>query len=122
MSCGGINMRMMRFKIMDISQMDWKLFREKLSDWQENYMEGLVKEYANFLNDDKKPASEKFWELEKRIKEDKRHPGVIMEMSKSEVIWDIVRLIRLKVITYDDLSDFSDELQLEVKRILEMSR
>ena len=122
MSCGGINMRMMRFKIMDISQMDWKLFREKLSDWQENYMEGLVKEYANFLNDDKKPASEKFWELEKRIKEDKRHPGVIMEMSKSEAIGDIVRLIRLKVITYDDLSDFSDELQNEVKRILEMSR
>ena len=122
MSCGGINMRMMRFKIMDISKMDWKLFREKLSDWQENYMEGLVKEYANFLNDDKKPASEKFWELEKRIKEDKRHPGVIMEMSKSEAIWDIVRLIRLKVITYDDLSDFSDELQNEVKRILEMSR
>lgn len=122
MSCGGINMRMMRFKIMDISQMDWKLFREKLSDRQENYMEGLVKEYANFLNDDKKPASEKFWELEKRIKEDKRHLGVIMEMSKSEVIWDIVRLIRLKVIAYGDLSDFSDELQNEVKRILEMSR
>ena len=85
-------------------------------------MEGLVKEYANFLNDDKKPASEKFWKLEKRIKEDKRHPRVIMEMSKSEMIWDIVRLVRLKVITYDDLSDFSDELQNEVKRILEMSR
>ena len=122
MSCGGINMRMMRFKIMDISQMDWKLFREKLSDWQENYMEGLVKEYANFLNDDIKPALERFWELEKRIKEDKRHPGVVMELKKSEVIWDIVRLIRLKVTTYDDLSDFSDELQNEVKRILEMSR
>ena len=43
---------------------------------------------------------------------------VIMELKKSEVIWDIVRLIRLKVITYNDLSDFSDELQLEVKRIL----
>ena len=28
-----------------------------------------------------------------------------MEMSKSEEIWDIVSLIRLKVITYDDLSD-----------------
>ena len=116
------NMRLRRLKIMDISKKDWKLFRERLSGWQENYMEGLVKEYANFLNDDKKPASEKFWELEKRIKEDKRHPGVIMEMNKSEVIWDIVRLIRLKVITYDDLSDFSDELQNEVKRILEMSR
>ena len=85
-------------------------------------MEGFVKEYANFLNDDKKPASEKFWELEKRIKEDKRHPGVIMELKKSEVIWDIVCLIRLRVITYDDLSEFSDELQMEVKRMLEMNR
>lgn len=42
-----------------------------------------------------------------------------MELKKSEVIWDIVRLIRLKVITYDDLSEFSDELKQEVKRILE---
>ena len=107
---------------MDIRKKDWKLFRERLSGWQRNYMECLVKEYVNFLNDNKKPASEKFWELEKRIKEDKRHPGVIMEVNKSEVIWDIVRLIRLKVITYDDLSDFGDELQMEVKRILEMSR
>ena len=115
-------MKPRRFKSMDTSKNDWELFQEKLSGWQEKYMEGLVKGDANFLNDDKKPASEKFWELEKRIKEDKRHLGVIMEMSKSEVIWDIVRLIRLKVIAYGDLSDFSDELQLEVKRILEMSR
>ena len=103
---------------MDISKKDWKLFREKLSGWQENYIEGLVKEYANFLNDDIKPASEKFWELEKRIKEDKHHPGVIMEMHKLDAILDIVRLIRLKVIIYDDLSEFSEELQQEVKRIL----
>ena len=45
-----------------------------------------------------------------------------MDMCKSEVIWDIGRLIRLKVIIYDDLSEFSEELQQEVKRIIEMSR
>ena len=44
--------------------MHWRLLLEPV------YVEGLVKEYANFLNDDKKPASEKFWELEKRIKEE----------------------------------------------------
>lgn len=109
------NTKLRRFKITDISKKDWKLFRERLSDWQENYMKGLVKEYVDFLNDDTKYASEKFWELEKRIKEDKHHPGVIMEMSKSEAIWDIVRLIRLKVITYNDLSEFSEELWQEVK-------
>ena len=106
---------------MDISKKRLEAISRKIIR-QENYMEGLVKEYVNFLNDDTSPASEKFWELEKWIKEDKHHPGVIMELKKSEVIWDIVRLIRLKVITYNDLSDFSDELQNEVKRILEMSR
>ena len=84
-------------------------------------MEGFVKEYVNFLNDDTSSVSEKFWELEKRIKEDKHHPGVVMELKKSEVIWDMVCLIRLKVITYNDLLDFSDELQNEVKRIFEMT-
>ena len=47
----------------------------------------------------------------------------VIEISEEKnKIWDIVRLIRLKVITYDELSDFSDELQNEVKRILEMGR
>lgn len=107
---------------MDISKRDWKLFREKVPAWQENYMESLIREYITFLNDKDKNASEKFWNLEKRIKEDKRHPGVLMEMRKSEAIWDIVYLIRLKVIEYEDLEDFSDELKIEVKRILELHR
>lgn len=106
---------------MEISKRDWKLFREKVPVWQENYMEKLIREYVNFLNDDTKPASSKFWELEKRIKEDKRHPGVLMEMRKSEAVWNIVRLIRLKVITYEDLEEFSDTLKVEVKRILEQT-
>ena len=41
---------------------------------------------------------------------------------KSEAIWDIVRLMRLKVITYDDLSKFSVELQQKVKRIIEICK
>lgn len=107
---------------MEISKRDWKLFQEKLPEWQENYMEGLVKNYVDFLNDGSKHASDKFWELEKRIKQDKRHPGVMMELQKSETIWDIVQLISLKVITYDDLVDFSDDLKWEVKRIQEIHR
>lgn len=41
-----------------------------------------------------------------------------MEMSKSKALWDIVCFIKMKVITYDDLSDFSDEPQQERKRVL----
>lgn len=53
---------------MEISKSDWKLFREKLPDWQENYVERLLKRYIKNLNDESKPASTKFWELEKQIK------------------------------------------------------
>lgn len=107
---------------MEISKKDWKLFREKLAGWQENYMDKLTKEYIKLLNDENKNASDKFWELEKRIKQDKKHPGVVMEMRKSEAIWNIVYLIRLGVIEYDDLVDFSNDLKKEVKVLLDRTR
>ena len=107
---------------MDISKRDWKLFREKLAGWQENYMAQLNKEYIALLRSEDKKASEKFWEFEKRIKKDRKHPGVIMEMSKSQTIWNIVELIRLDVITYEDLADFSDDLKQAVEMILDRNR
>ena len=102
---------------MEISKSDWKRYREKIPVWQENYMDRLNNEYMLLLSADKKP-SEKFWELEKRIKNDRRHPGVMIEMRRSSSIFDIAGLVRLNVITYDDLSDFSEELQLAVKMLL----
>ena len=98
---------------MDISKKDWKLFREKLPDWQENYMDKLNKQYIELLSNEKETASDKFWELAKRI-----NPGVIMDMRKSEAIWNIINLIRLNVITHDDLEDFSDDLKQAVDFVL----
>lgn len=43
---------------MDTLKKDWKLFRERISDWQENYMEKLTKEYITLLSGDE-PASKK---------------------------------------------------------------
>lgn len=53
---------------------DWKLYKSKIADWQEGYMEKLCKEYIELLSSDKLP-SERFWELEKRIRDDKRDTG-----------------------------------------------
>ena len=52
---------------------------------------------------------------------DKHHPGVVTNVRKSEAIWNIISLIRLKVISLDDLLDFSDELQKEIKSLLDIS-
>ena len=45
-----------------------------------------------------------------------------MEMSKSQAIWNIVELIRLDVITYEDLADFCDDLKQAVEMILDRNR
>ncbi len=74
----------------EITKSDWKLFRERLPGWQEKYMERLVEEYAKYLQSDL-PASTKFWEMEKRIKEDKRRPGVQLSLEKKNVDFDLMR-------------------------------
>jgi len=104
--------------MMEISKSDWKKYREKISVWQEHYMERLVEEYIAFLRSDR-PASDKFWELERRIKQDKKCPGVLIEMRKSSAIYDIVRLIGDGVISLDDLDEFSDDLKEVVKFLIE---
>ncbi|MCI6714085.1 MAG: hypothetical protein MR523_03975 [Lachnospiraceae bacterium] len=35
---------------MEFSKSDWKLFRACIAEWQENYMERLLKEYIDMLN------------------------------------------------------------------------
>ena len=99
------------------SKRDWKLYREKIGEWQEHYMEKLVKEYADYLCSDL-PASTKFWEIEKRIKRDRNTPGVCIELRKSDMFWDIAGLIHDKVISMDDLEEFSDNLKEAVVLIL----
>ena len=102
----------------DISKADWKLFQERISGWQEAYMEKLNHEYVKLLTEEC-PASKKFWALDERIKQDRRRPGVILEMSKSNAVWNIVRLIHDGVITIDDLCDFSSELKNSVSFLLD---
>ena len=103
--------------MVEISKADWKLFRERMGNWQERYMEKLSKEYVKLLTSPGN-ASDHFWELEKRIKQDKKHPGVLIEMNKGEAIWDIAILVKKKVITMDDLEGFSEDLIEAVKLIL----
>lgn len=98
---------------MEVSKSDWKLFRTRIGDWQEAYMERLVKEYMDLL-DGEENASDKFWKLEERIKKDKKHPGVMLELSKGNMVFEIVALINSGVVTTADLEGFSDELKESV--------
>lgn len=103
-----------------IKESDWKLFRQKLPGWQEAYMEKLLEGYAELIASDG-AASYRFWELDKLIKQDKKNSGVIIVgLSRSQAINQIVGLIEDGVITLDDLDEFSDETRERVIRIHEI--
>ena len=93
-----------------VNENDWKQLRRKLPDWQENYMDKLIHEYVDLLQGEGNP-SDRFWALEKRIREDKKDTGVSTEMSRSRMLWILHDLFREGAITLDDLDGFSDELK-----------
>lgn len=94
-----------------IEEKDWTLFREKLPEWQEAYMERLIKKYTELLADDKS-ASEKFWALDKRISTDRKSLGVrVNKVSRSKLQNILTGLIIDNVISEDDLQGFSDKLR-----------
>ena len=83
---------------------DWALFKNKIVDWQESYMNRLNNEYIELLSEDANP-SEKFWRLDKRIKEDRKKTGVQLEMSRSNLIYNIMIILlnpyveRIEIVT-----------------------
>lgn len=89
-----------------VSNYDWKLYRSLLSKWQERYMAKLNQEYIDILNEDNNPSAN-FWKLEKRIYQDRKSPGVVITVSRSEFFIDIMSLMRANVISREDLNDFS---------------
>lgn len=96
------------------SERDWKLFCCKIAGWQEAYMDKLNKEYMTILSG-KGNASEKFWNLEKGIKEDKKDCGVQCEMSRSNQFYIMLELLNEGAITINDLEDFSEDLKETMK-------
>lgn len=93
---------------------DWRLFKSKITIWQEKYITEFNKKYLSILQSDKLP-SEKFWELEKRINADKHSVGVIVDMRRSKLIENIISLINDGVINLSDISEFSGGLKQTIE-------
>lgn len=100
-----------------IKEADWRLFRFRLPIWQEAYMERLNREYIALLSGTGS-ASEKFWELDRRMREDKRRGGVVMRMSRSDMELNLLSLLSDGVISIAELDGFSEELREKLTFVL----
>lgn len=98
----------------EVNEQDWRLFREKLVNWQENYIAKLNQEYIQILSRDGS-AADNFWKLEKRMNRDKRRIGVTADMRRSMMWSNLIDLLQDKVITLDDLDGFSEDLAAKLR-------
>ncbi|MEQ3458709.1 multidrug transporter [Enterococcus cecorum] len=89
---------------------DWQLLKKRLPGWQEAFMASRIKEYVKLLSDESKMASERFWQLDKMIKEDRKITGVIVELLPTDMDLILLNLLREGAITESDLEEFSEEL------------
>ncbi len=103
------------------TEKDWKLFNNKLPQWQESFIEKKINEYIKLLNENML-ASEKFWKLDKIMKEDKHHPGILIRdrISRSNYSLIVANLVELKVINLSDLEEFSEDFIEEIKRFIDL--
>ena len=84
-------------------------------------MNRLCREYIDLLSSDIK-ASNRFWELEKRIKDDRKKTGVVATMSRSKMIFNTVNLVYDGAISMDDLEEFSDDVKESVRMLSRMEK
>ena len=104
-----------------VKEQDWKLFREKLPLWQEVYLDRLNQEYIQLLSG-AGSASEKFWELEKRIRRDPNSVGVVADMRRSQMYSNLLSLLGNEIIREDDLDGFSEELSETLKDVVRQEK
>lgn len=100
----------------EVKESDWKIFRKRVPQWQEDYMKKLNKEYINILSRNGS-AAKNFWDLENRVFKDKRRVGVAIDMRRSKMLINILDLLEDHVINPEDLDEFSEELRKEVTQI-----
>ena len=73
-------------------------------------MSRLIQEYIALLSGEG-AASDKFRELDKRMREDKKCSGVVMRMSRNYMDLNLMHLLSNGVITLTDLEGFSADLR-----------
>lgn len=100
----------------EVTESDWKLFKELLPKWQESYMEMLIGQYIEMLNGGSE-ASSRFWALEERVNRDKLSSGVLAsDIRRSTMRYEIANLLSDNVITLDDLDGFTEDIKSYARR------
>ncbi len=95
---------------------DWKVFRKRVPEWRERYLETRNKELIRILADDGKTPTEQFWDAKEEIDNiAKRLVDLLDGHSRSKMEWFLILMYGHGFIGDDDLKEFSEELRERVR-------
>jgi len=99
---------------------DWKIFRKRVPQWRERYLEEQNLRIAALFVDEKKTPTDRFWEAEKETKAVARILVKCLDgHSRSNMEMHLLLMLRHRMIGNEDLAEFSGELKERILRAIE---
>jgi hypothetical protein len=96
---------------------DWKVFRERVLEWRERYLETRNAELVRILTDDRRTPTERFWEVKKCLDEDAKLLRDLLDgHSRSKMEWFLILMCGHGFIGEADLDEFSDGLRERIQK------
>jgi hypothetical protein len=107
---------------MDVLESDWKLFKNNLPVWRENYLAKINKEIVSILLDEKTTDTEKFWKAKGQLD----NKAEIMkdcfdDTRRSMMLIKMMMMYKNEIIVMENISGFSKGVVENVKGFNEIS-
>jgi len=101
---------------MDVLESDWKLFKNNLTVWRENYLVKINEEIVLILSDKKITETQKFWKVKKQI-DDKVEilKDCFDDIRRSMMLIKMMMMYKNKIINMENISGFSKDVVENVK-------
>lgn len=105
----------------NFQESDWKLFRSKLDELRERFLNKKNIELAKYLADPSKTSTEQFWNTLEEMKNIETILRQCLEgYSRSDMFLHIFAMYKHGMMADEDLQQFSDDIQQNVKSFLEI--
>jgi hypothetical protein len=106
---------------MDVLESDWKLFKNNLTVWRENYLVKINEEIVSILSDKKITETQKFWKVKKQIDNKVEIlKDCFDDIRRSMMLIKMMMMYKNKIINMENISGFSKDVVENVKNFNEI--
>lgn len=94
---------------------DWKIFRKRVPEWRERYLNGKNKEIVAVLTDKERTPTKQFWDAKEKMETEAKILARCLDgHSRSSMHWYLCLMYGHGLIQDADLEEFSQELREQI--------